>query len=218
MNEAEWLRAADPQPLLEYLGGRPGSERRVRYFACSVVRRVWHLLTEGDRRAVEVSEKYADGRLGMAELDRAWRDRLHAMRSPDDSDDCLDYARYWAHDAVHWVACPSNYCAASAATSAAWAVVYASEDASDVAWRREREAQAGLLRHVVGIPWRPFVGGADWPQTILGLAEAQYRGDPVAFALHDALAEYGQVEFAAHFREADHQKGCAWLDAILGRW
>jgi len=36
--------------------------------------------------------------------------------------------------------------------------------------------------------------------------------------LTDALLEAGQDELAAHFRESSsHPKGCAWLDAILGK-
>lgn len=47
--------------------------------------------------------------------------------------------------------------------------------------------------------------------------EAQYRGDNVAFVLSDALCECGFAAFAEHFRESEHPKGCAWLDAILGK-
>ena len=36
-------------------------------------------------------------------------------------------------------------------------------------------------------------------------------------AIHDALLEEGQIDFAAHFREEYHPKGCAWVYAILGR-
>jgi len=44
-----------------------------------------------------------------------------------------------------------------------------------------------------------------------------YDGTDAAFALRDAWLEAGVVKFAEHFRDAAHPKGCAWLDAILGK-
>jgi hypothetical protein len=100
------------------------------------------------------------------------------------------------------------------------------------------ERQADLLRHIAGNPWRPlhiddghpdnwhvypddihavFLNGP-FPATVTRLAEALYRGEDCAFALHDVLVECGQDELAQHFREpVGHPKGCAWLDAILGK-
>lgn len=81
----------------------------------------------------------------------------------------------------------------------------------------ERAAQAHLLRHLVGNPWLPLVSPAHWPATIIKLAEAQYEGEDCSMALHDALLEEGKNDFAPHFREGFHPKGCAWLDVILGK-
>src|SRR5437870_1120354 len=86
MTEAEWLACDDPYPMLEFLRDKV-SERQLRLFLCACLRRIWHLLAdEPDRRAVEVSEMYADGRTGPAELarvseelaDAAEADRSHA--------------------------------------------------------------------------------------------------------------------------------------------
>jgi hypothetical protein len=62
MTEAEWLACEDPRPLLTFLNGRWGA-RKARLFGAANVRRAWYLLIdERSRRAVEVAERYADGR------------------------------------------------------------------------------------------------------------------------------------------------------------
>lgn len=91
MTEQEWLARDKPAEMLEFLvhGPRasdhedsPGrrhwlgrgnrsdpSDRKLRLWACACVRQVWHLLTdERSRRAVEVAERYADGK--ATELER----------------------------------------------------------------------------------------------------------------------------------------------------
>src|SRR5439155_20641114 len=85
MTEAEWLAAADPEPMLErvvgwsyeaghnFFGWRTRPSRRVRnrklrLFACACCRRVWHHVCEGGRRTVEAAERYADGGATVAEL------------------------------------------------------------------------------------------------------------------------------------------------------
>lgn len=56
---AEWRSATDPMALVDQWA--PG-DRQLRLFACACVRRAWPLLADGrSRRAVEVSEAFADG-------------------------------------------------------------------------------------------------------------------------------------------------------------
>ena len=61
MTEQEWLACDDPQQLLEFVRDKI-SDRKIRLVACACCRQIWeHLADERSRRAVEISEKYADG-------------------------------------------------------------------------------------------------------------------------------------------------------------
>jgi hypothetical protein len=74
MNQQEWKDSVDPAPML-WFARDAASEMELRLFACACCRRVWHLLIDGrSRRAVEVAERYARGKAGVAEMRRArWR-------------------------------------------------------------------------------------------------------------------------------------------------
>ena len=78
MDEHEWLVSTDPQRMLQvwrHRGTAPlrwwpaPSDRKLRLFAVACCRQVWHLLTdERSRRAVEVTERFADGQATATEL------------------------------------------------------------------------------------------------------------------------------------------------------
>jgi len=68
MTEAEWEECQNPEPMLAFLDGK-ASKRQLRLFAVACCRRLWDLLTDQrSRRAVEASERYADGLLSRKEL------------------------------------------------------------------------------------------------------------------------------------------------------
>jgi hypothetical protein len=88
---------------------------------------------------------------------------------------------------------------------------------------QERAAQCGLLREVLGNPFRPVVVNPDWrTEVVLRLANAAYEerafeGLPV---LADALEDAGCSEAAIleHCRgENTHTRGCWVLDLLLDR-
>jgi len=69
MTEAEWLACNDPREMLDFLRGQ-ASDRKLRLFAVACCRTVWPLLVEEEvRRAIELSEKFADSQ--ATQQDRA---------------------------------------------------------------------------------------------------------------------------------------------------
>jgi hypothetical protein len=59
MTEQEWLKCADPRPMLDFLQDK-ASDRQLRLLACAytrVLRGYWHL---GPGAAVAVADRYAD--------------------------------------------------------------------------------------------------------------------------------------------------------------
>ena len=213
LSEEEWLGDRHPEAMLDFLSS-PRNERKLRLFACACCRRIWHLLSDSrSRKAIETLEEFTDGRSATHEL--------------------LNL-RVAAHQASREYVGPTARLAAEAASAAlatrlvAENVVEAvaraisslsaqSSDSRGEAYSAEHRAEADLLRHIVGNPFRPFPAPATWPAAVVQLAEAQNAGADCAFALHDALLEAGQPELAAHFREPRHPKGCWVVDLLLGK-
>lgn len=84
---------------------------------------------------------------------------------------------------------------------------------SEEAWE-----QARVVRHMFGIPFKPYPAPESWPSTVVELAQALYDGHDNRLILADALEECGHQELAQHFRvETWHPKGCWAMDAILGK-
>src|SRR5262245_6952435 len=81
MTEAEWIKCSDPQRMLTDIGWTLGStaDRKARLFAAACCRRVWHQLSDDrSRRAVEVTERFADGLADNNVLPQA----QHAAQKP----------------------------------------------------------------------------------------------------------------------------------------
>jgi hypothetical protein len=100
MDEREWLAFDDPKALAhafhyETANRNSGllSSRKMRLIGCACCRAVWHLLPEAHRRAVEVAERYAEGRAARDEMQGAY-DAADACATAAGWDDCG--AMYWS--------------------------------------------------------------------------------------------------------------------------
>jgi hypothetical protein len=67
VTESEWMECTDPRPMLEFLRDR-GSDRTLWWFVVICGRRFWDVLSDQQRRGVEVVERYVEGEATMEEL------------------------------------------------------------------------------------------------------------------------------------------------------
>jgi hypothetical protein len=215
MNEAEWLAEASPQPMLSFLQetGRY-SDRKVRLFSCACCRRVWGFLDERLRRAVQIAEAYADGRVRPWRLEQVFR-RVSAAYAT------VEHVRAW--QAV-W--CTSNPTLSFQAFSHAALLLN-----GPPAWDAENADQAALLRCIVGNPFSPVALPASLlTANVVRLARAAYEeralpsghldNDRLA-VLADALEEAGctDKDVLLHLRQpkAVHVRGCFVVDLLLNK-
>jgi hypothetical protein len=229
MTEHEWLHAAEPEPLLDYLEGRPGGvgDREARLFAVACCRLVWDLLPDdGCRDAVAVVERYADGAATARELAAARAPLLRAQgRTPGG----------WAALAVYWAAlrrAPEglrNVCG-SVYDSVTRTAVQSAEVRNLAIWQAAADdvarAEARLLRECFGNPfhavaldprWLSWGGGVVRHLALASYEEEAFDRLPV---LADALEEAGcsDGELLGHCRgAAEHVRGCWALDLLLGK-
>ena len=234
MTPSAWARCTDPQPMLEYVAGRVSS-RKLTLWACACWRRLfaslawswrWRERLGRDRRAVEAAELHADGLISLDRLNEI-RDGSGFEISDSDSPE----------KALAWAACLASgdqsgsggrNCVRTAAVLAACVgLVGDSEPAT------EAEAQADLLREVVGDPFRPIKVEPAWlawnDGTVRHLAGAAYErrllplgtlDEDLLGVLADALEDSGCADDAVvgHLRgPGAHVAGCTVLDALLGR-
>jgi hypothetical protein len=243
MDEREWLACTDPGPMLEFVCPRM-SDRDLCLFNCACCRRIWHLIVEGrSRTAVEAAERYdaTRGNIGQKVLAGAENALLPSDRMTRD----------WG---IRWPAASATFSTVNTARwnedrsrverySPRWAFGYAilaagaaADDgcqgavAYHLAKTAEMEAQAELLREILGNPFRPVVIDPVWRTTaVLALAQAAYENrtlpagtlEPDRLAvLADALEDAGcdNAELLEHLRgPGPHVRGCWPVDAILGR-
>src|SRR5436190_1955902 len=80
MNAKEWEVCRDRKKML-LMVRKKGSDRKRRLLACAFCRLIWHLIDEGPcRRAVEVSEQYADQKVSEAKLVAAQKATWQVVR------------------------------------------------------------------------------------------------------------------------------------------
>jgi hypothetical protein len=221
MTEAEWL-ACDKLSSLWWFIRYRSNKRKARLYTIACCRQVWHLFVDpACRRAVEVSERYADRMSSREELIQTRRDAEASWAD-------------WDGKRLAAAGMPSD--AAGLAFAAAVRTAFNRPDPNDVAQLLQRAAEDApdlperqrLLFHDLSGPrlFRPVPIEHSWlawnDSVVSNMAQVIY--DDRAFdrmpILADALEEAGcgDEEILWHCREEpEHARGCWLLDAILGK-
>ncbi len=227
MMETEWLVCTDPNPMLEHVG-TTASDRKLRLFGVACCRRVWRLLHDKrSQKAVEWSERFADGQIGKERLsaarqkaEDAWRQRVFVEPGgPPDKAGKYQYAA----EAAKFVAGTTHLI--KKMQSAARASLRAELLEQEASSSQPKSQQCHLVREIFGNPFRPssplsaavlaWSGG-----TVAKLVQSIYekRAYDRLLILADALEEAGCTEAAIlnHCRQpGEHARGCWVLDLLL---
>jgi hypothetical protein len=215
VTEAEWNACTQVDRMLKALDPKRHRRKWV-LFNCACCRRVWEMMPGDACRAyVEAAERYA--------LGTGLKKDLGPLRG------AVNEALFRSFSS----AVPGHNPAAAAASTvtnttsySAWSAARAVDEPGRVAHRRERQAQAGLLREVVGNPFRPVAVEPAWLKWDGGavprvahavLAAGRFADLPV---LADALEEAGcpDADLLGHLRgPGPHVRGCWALDLLLGQ-
>jgi hypothetical protein len=228
MREKTWLTCDDPRALLKQVH-RP-SPRKLRLLAAACCRRVWPLLFDDRlKRAVEVSERFADGEAGPADLDAA-RAAARAVVQTAKQPSAERYVggavlAVVARESARLRSAPDHLLVA-VARAAAWHRYRPGrpQPSDPAAADRERGPFCDLIRDIFGNPfrtppaiepsWLAWGGGAAGKP---GLAIYQERAFDRLPVLADALEEAGcsNVDILAHCRSGgEHVRGCWVVDLV----
>jgi hypothetical protein len=252
MSEAEWLAAENPGQLLRDLQHHrlvakvSGGRRRLRLFACACCWSVWEYFhDERCRRAVEVSERYADGDARRAELDAALRDaekselaacqQVEASLAPttEPATRLATVVGYRVASAALWTATTRSAgratenvaCAVQQLRAALAEAAPGPRRSFGEAFRAEARAQASLVRDIFGNPFRPATFDASWLTwnggAVQAIAERIYleRDWAALPVLADALEDAGctSPDLLQHCRgPGTHVRGCWVVDLLRG--
>jgi hypothetical protein len=252
MTEQDWMNATDPQPMLDFMcrhhkaSRRKSGRRQLRLFACACCRQLGDLLTdERSQRAIEVSERHADGQVSKKELAEA-QSAAEAAKAvlgaaltgtPDSvsraawitSGAAVDVAGSGPVEVVVRLVLSQTGLAARAATGEGTSVTVSGLAALHELYRR----QCALVRCIFGNPFRPLPplpsGLLRWNDGLIKkLARAVYEERSLQGTLDhdrlvvmaDALEEAGctDTNLLGHLRgPGPHVRGCHVVDALLGK-
>jgi hypothetical protein len=225
MTDVEWCACIEPETMWKALKWRQRtSERKHRLFAVACCRRLWPLLTDDrSRHAVEIAERFADGKAGKAQLGIA-RDAGRRAHQETMAVGLAGNLPALAA-AFHVARSKAAQCAMDAITFCSLAVPSQTV---------ERGHQAALLRDIFGPS--PFISQPPLPPSLLQwknglvvkLARAAYddrllpsgelRPDRLGI-LSDALEEAGAGEDQVALCRQPRPRARGWhlLDLILQR-
>jgi hypothetical protein len=243
VTEAEWLACTDPEKMLRLL--YPGlSARKFRLTQCAFLRHLWHLLTDvRSRQAVAVAERVADGATSEQQRTAAHADALAAFVAARDDRysgrhplfylgpvAAADYAASSCEADLRAYIPPGRAECFSRLELMYLAALPDGPGLEGLEARRERAAQAEVLRDLFGNPFRPVtVSPACVTPQVAALAQAAYEHrdlpsghlDPSRLAvLADALEDAGcdQADLLGHLRgPGPHVRGCWAVDLLLGK-
>ncbi len=245
MTEVEWLAASDPTPMLAFLKSK-ASDRKLRLFAVSCCRRLWHLLDDDyGRPALESCEQCAEGLMSV--------DDLWALGNKNEISTNYDLHELIAQrmDIIPGAVSAAFLAVGLTMGMTGWRQVTTSAEraagtvarlgmgskADDFAYEEQEEyeqaalpfaapeknAQATLLRDIFDNPFRLASIDSTWlTSDVRILAEGIYRDR--AFdrmpILADALQDAGcdNEGILTHCRsEGPHVRGCWVVDLVLGK-
>jgi hypothetical protein len=228
MTEADWQGGVHPLPLLDSLGAR-ATPRKLRLLALALCRRrLGQVSNRRARAALEVCERFADGRADAQELGRAAEDVAYLDESFFLLPVYQAIAESVREDAGEAVRGVLRSFVQLAQREAAYECAPGSDEHAEVAAAvaLEERAQADLLREMFGNPFREVAVNPDWlrwnGECVPRLARLIYQERRFAELpiLADALEDAGCVrrELLAHCRRPDgHEPGCWGLDLLLGQ-
>lgn len=227
MTEAEWLFCTDPMPMLKFVQGKT-SDRKLRLFACACCQRIWPLLTDDSRRAVEVAEWFADDQISKQELQTAFSRAAGAVHTKRGNTAYVSTSGAIGGPATAAYAAAfvgvGGYGAADGAAACA-AKAAAASGGDEIT---EKARQADLLRDIVGpLPFCPIEISPLWRQWnenwVLKMADNLYVERTFALwmpVLADALEQAGctNYDILNHCRQpGPHVRGCWVVDLLLGK-
>jgi hypothetical protein len=208
MTQAQWLASTDAARMLKHLRGQ-ASDRKLRSLACAACRQVWDKLPDRrSRRAFELAERFADG-------------KVKALALAGAQDAIETYVEAILEEVLPW-----DCCSLSAATAAAYC--------AGPHYGVPPAIQPVLLRDIFGDPFCP---SPRLPASVLAWNDGTVRRIAAGIyeqrslpegtldsgrlaVLGDALLDAGcdADELIAHCRSAGpHVRGCWALDTLLGK-
>jgi hypothetical protein len=235
MTEGDWLACARvTQPVIKWLR-RHASQRKFYLIAVAAVRQAQSFLRDPrSRDALEIAERFADGLATERQLqvahDAALAGAGEVGAHPNGGR--LTPEEWRVHEcamaAVFASMPPSRFPPANRAPTGAWLIAYnALHYAAKTGTQKEMgQAQATVLRDVIGNPFRPVTIDPSWlgwnGGAIQHLAQAIYddrsfdRMPILADALEDAGCENSEV--LDHCRgPGPHVRGCWVVDLLLAK-
>jgi hypothetical protein len=212
MTEADWLAEVGASRMVEFVRLR-ATERKLRLFATACCRSRWADLTDPQtRKAVEVGEKYADGKVSAKWLSRKWHAAYYSTVASGFGNNTMT--------SLVWAALSCAMPVLREPPELMSAVCYLDQD--DIAFANTLTLPK-LARCVFGNPFRPAAVNSSWlTSTVVALAEGIYadRAFDRLPILADALMDAGcdNEDVLNHCRgDGPHARGCWVVDLILGK-